>query len=201
MAAPVCGWKLEEAARKSGAHRIAGLDEVGRGPLFGPVVAAAVILPEGCRLQGLTDSKKLSEKKRNELDIEIRASAVAWAIAAVDVGNHRPHQHPPGLAAEAMRRAVEQLALVARLSAHRRPRHHRLALPAAGRHSGRRHQLLHRRRQRPRQGPPRPPAGRARRPVPRLRPRPPQRLLLASSTWTPSPASAPPRCTAKAISP
>jgi ribonuclease HII len=43
--APVCGWTLEEAARGRGALRIAGLDEVGRGPLFGPVVAAAVILP------------------------------------------------------------------------------------------------------------------------------------------------------------
>jgi ribonuclease HII len=79
-----CGWKLEEAARRNGALSIAGLDEVGRGPLFGPVVAAAVILPGGCRLHGLTDSKKLSEKKRDELDLEIRACAVAWAIAAVD---------------------------------------------------------------------------------------------------------------------
>ncbi|MGA9424460.1 MAG: ribonuclease HII, partial [Terracidiphilus sp.] len=41
---PVCGWKLEKAARKAGALRIAGVDEVGRGPMFGPVVAAAVIL-------------------------------------------------------------------------------------------------------------------------------------------------------------
>jgi ribonuclease HII len=81
---PVCGFALEEAARKHGALRIAGLDEVGRGPLFGPVVAAAVILPRGCRLQGLTDSKKLTEKKRNQFDIEIRSNAVAWAIAAVD---------------------------------------------------------------------------------------------------------------------
>ncbi|MFP5210940.1 MAG: ribonuclease HII, partial [Acidobacteriota bacterium] len=79
-----CGWALEEAARRKGALRIAGLDEVGRGPLFGPVVAAAVILPRGCLLEGLDDSKKLPEKKRNELDREIRASAVAWAIAAVD---------------------------------------------------------------------------------------------------------------------
>ena len=54
----VCGWTLEEAARQRGALRIAGLDEVGRGPLFGPVVAAAVILTRGCRLPGLTDSKK-----------------------------------------------------------------------------------------------------------------------------------------------
>ncbi len=64
---PVCGWKLEEAARKLGAMRIAGLDEAGRGPIFGPVVAAAVILPQGCRLQGLTDSKKLTEKQAQQL--------------------------------------------------------------------------------------------------------------------------------------
>ena len=82
---PVCGWRLEKAARSEGALQIAGLDEVGRGPMFGPVVAAAVILPAGCRLRGLTDSKKLSEKKRNELDVAIRAKATAWAIAAVDV--------------------------------------------------------------------------------------------------------------------
>jgi ribonuclease HII len=83
--APACGWKLETAARKLGASRIAGLDEVGRGPMFGPVVAAAVILLKGCRLQGLTDSKRLSEKQRNEFDTIIRAEAEAWAIAAVDV--------------------------------------------------------------------------------------------------------------------
>ncbi|MGB6191968.1 MAG: hypothetical protein WBF42_05850, partial [Terracidiphilus sp.] len=69
--APVCGWKLERAARQSGAQSIAGLDEVGRGPMFGPVVAAAVILAPGTRFRGLTDSKKLPEKKRTELDIEI----------------------------------------------------------------------------------------------------------------------------------
>ena len=49
MATIRCGWTLEEAARRRGALRIAGIDEVGRGPLFGPVVAAAVILPQGCR--------------------------------------------------------------------------------------------------------------------------------------------------------
>jgi len=83
--APVCGWALENAARKRGAVRIAGLDEVGRGPMFGPVVAAAVILPTGCRLKGLTESKQLTEKQRNEFDAAIRVVAVAWAIAAVDV--------------------------------------------------------------------------------------------------------------------
>ena len=107
---PVCGWKHEKAARKLGAMRIAGLDEVGRGPLFGPVVAAAVILAPGCHLHGLTDSKKLSEKKRNELDVEIRANAVAWAIAEVDAETiDRINIRQASLLA--MRRAVEQLAL------------------------------------------------------------------------------------------
>jgi ribonuclease HII len=107
---PVCGWTFEEAARKHGALRIAGIDEVGRGPLFGPVVAAAVILPKGCWLPGLTDSKKLSEKKRIEFDIEIRANAVSWAIAAVDAETiDRINIRQASLLA--MRRAVEQLAL------------------------------------------------------------------------------------------
>jgi ribonuclease HII len=107
---PVCGWTLEEAARKVGALRIAGLDEVGRGPLFGPVVAAAVILPEGCLLQGLTDSKKLCEKKRNEFDVEIRLKAVAWAVAEVDAETiDRINIRQASLLA--MRRAVERLGL------------------------------------------------------------------------------------------
>jgi ribonuclease HII len=105
-----CGWKLEEVARSRGALRIAGLDEVGRGPLFGPVVAAAVILPKDCCLQDLTDSKQLSEKKREQLDVQIRACAVAYAIAAVDAETiDRINIRRASL--EAMRRAVEQLAL------------------------------------------------------------------------------------------
>ena len=107
---PVCGWKLERAARKLGALRMPGLDEVGRGPMFGPVVAAAVILAPGFRLDGLTDSKQLSEKKRNEFDLEIRANAVAFAIAAVDAGTiDRINIRQASLLA--MRMAVEQLAL------------------------------------------------------------------------------------------
>ncbi len=107
---PVCGWTLERAAGKLGFARIAGLDEVGRGPMFGPVVAAAVILPPRCRLQGLNDSKKLTEKKRNELDVEIRACAVAWAIAAVDAETiDRINIRRASLLA--MRMAVEQLML------------------------------------------------------------------------------------------
>jgi ribonuclease HII len=107
---PVCGWKHEKAARQLGALRIAGLDEVGRGPMFGPVVAAAVILAPGFRLKGLTDSKKLSEKKRTEFAGEIRQNAIAWAVAAVDVETiDRINIRRASLLA--MRRAVEQLAL------------------------------------------------------------------------------------------
>ena len=107
---PVCGWKFEKAARKQGALRIAGLDEVGRGPLFGPVVAAAVILAPRCRIEGLTDSKKLSEKKREEFEGQIRLNAVAWAVAVVDVETiDRINIRRASLLA--MRLAVEQLAL------------------------------------------------------------------------------------------
>jgi len=105
-----CGMHLEEVARKRGALRIAGLDEVGRGPMFGPVVAAAVILAPKCRIEGLTDSKKLTEKRRNELDGEIRQNAVAWAIAAVDAATI-DQINILRASLLAMRRAVEQLAL------------------------------------------------------------------------------------------
>ncbi len=77
--------------------------------MFGPVVAAAVILAPGTRFKGLTDSKKLAEKKRIELDIEIRARAVAYAIAAVDAETiDRINIRQASLLA--MRLAVEQLA-------------------------------------------------------------------------------------------
>ena len=105
----VCGWKLEKAARKLGATRIAGLDEVGRGPMFGPVVAAAVVLPEKCRLKGLTDSKLLTEKQRNEFDVIIRAEAEAWAIAEVDVETI-DHINIRNASLLAMRLAIEQIA-------------------------------------------------------------------------------------------
>jgi ribonuclease HII len=104
----VCGFVLERAAQREGALRIAGLDEVGRGPMFGPVVAAAVVLPDRFRLRGLTDSKKLTEKQRTGFEIEIRSRAVAWAVAAVDVETiDRINIRRASLLA--MRRAVEQL--------------------------------------------------------------------------------------------
>lgn len=63
-----------------GVRLVAGVDEAGRGPLAGPVVAGAVILPPGCRIFGLDDSKKLSEKKREALYEEIKQVAVAWNV-------------------------------------------------------------------------------------------------------------------------
>lgn len=65
---------------KSGINYIAGVDEVGRGPLVGPVVAAAVILPKGYKLEGLTDSKKLSEKKRNTFYDILMKDAIAIGV-------------------------------------------------------------------------------------------------------------------------
>lgn len=64
---------------------VCGVDEAGRGPLAGPVVAAAVILDPQRPIDGLNDSKKLSEKKRTLLAVEIRAHAIAWAIAEASV--------------------------------------------------------------------------------------------------------------------
>ncbi len=65
-------------------RQVAGVDEAGRGPLAGPVVAAAVILGPKCPIQGLADSKKLSARRREELADEIRARAVAWSVAWAD---------------------------------------------------------------------------------------------------------------------
>ena len=60
-------WRLENQATSQGYKYIAGVDEAGRGPLAGPVVSAAVILPQGFSCDGIDDSKKLSEKKREQL--------------------------------------------------------------------------------------------------------------------------------------
>ncbi len=76
--------KYEKELYKKGITLIAGTDEVGRGPLVGPVVAAAVILPKNYNLEGLTDSKKLSEKKREQYYDIIYKDAIAVGIGEVD---------------------------------------------------------------------------------------------------------------------
>jgi len=80
-----CTLKYEKLAWTSGAKLVAGVDEVGRGSLFGPVVAAAVILDPSYRIRGLRDSKLLDREQRETLAPRIREHALAWAIAAVDV--------------------------------------------------------------------------------------------------------------------
>ena len=89
---------------------VAGVDEVGRGPLAGPVVTAAVILPSDYDLPGLTDSKKLTAKRRQLLDLEIRHQAVCWAYgeASIEEIDHLNILHATMLA---MQRAVVKLKL------------------------------------------------------------------------------------------
>ncbi len=80
-----CTLRYEKKAWDTGARLVAGVDEVGRGSLFGPVVAGAVILDSGYRIRGLRDSKLLPADRREVLAQRIRDHAVAWSIAAVDV--------------------------------------------------------------------------------------------------------------------
>ena len=77
--------ELESSLRAEGYDRICGVDEAGRGPLAGPVCAAAVILPPDVELPGLNDSKKRSEKKRELLFPMIQEQAVAWSVAFASV--------------------------------------------------------------------------------------------------------------------
>jgi len=106
-----CSFKHERALRADGCILVAGIDEVGRGPLAGPVVAAAVILPENFRHKVLDDSKKLSEPVREALYAEFSGDVrIAWAVAVVD---HEEIDRINILRAthEAMRRAVAALAM------------------------------------------------------------------------------------------
>lgn len=75
--------KLEEEARAAGYEHIAGVDEAGRGPLAGPVVSAAVILPADCYIAGINDSKQLSEKKRFDIYQEITEKAIAVGVGII----------------------------------------------------------------------------------------------------------------------
>ena len=77
-------YMYERELREKGIKYIAGVDEVGRGPLVGPVVAACVVLPEEFNLDGLTDSKKLSEKKRDFFFDEIKRQALGVGIGIID---------------------------------------------------------------------------------------------------------------------
>jgi ribonuclease HII len=105
-------WQFECRAQAQGARVVAGIDEAGRGPLAGPVVAAAVVLPLGCDLPGVDDSKKLSENRREELFTMIQTHALAIGIGMSDAATvDRINILQATLAA--MRQAVEQLPLPA----------------------------------------------------------------------------------------
>ncbi len=89
---------------------ICGVDEAGRGPLAGPVIAAAVILPEGCIIEGLDDSKKISPKKREKLYDDIISKAVSWSAAQASV-EEIEEINILNAAMLAMKRAVDSLSV------------------------------------------------------------------------------------------
>lgn len=101
-------WTLENEIYDSGVELLCGVDEAGRGPLAGPVCAAAVILPRGLEIDGLNDSKKLSEKKREALFDVICDSAVSYGIAFASV-DEIESMNILNAAMLAMNRAIEKL--------------------------------------------------------------------------------------------
>ena len=103
-------WEIERELHKEGVGPICGVDEAGRGPLAGPVCAAAVILPPEAELSGLNDSKKLSEKKREQLFPEIQRLALAWSVAFASV-EEIEERNILGATMLAMNRAISGLSL------------------------------------------------------------------------------------------
>ena len=108
-------WKLENEIYGEGYRLICGVDEAGRGPLAGPVYAAAVILPRGLVLEGLDDSKKLTEKKREALFDPIREQAIAYGIASASVEEIET-RNILNATFLAMNRAIEKLSPVPALA-------------------------------------------------------------------------------------
>ncbi|MFN7826509.1 MAG: ribonuclease HII [Acidobacteriota bacterium] len=101
---------FENDLRQQGFQLIAGVDEAGVGPMAGPVVAAAVMLPQSIRLEGLDDSKRLTEARRAELAAQIKAHALAWAVGLATVEEiDQINIYQASL--QAMRRAVDSLSI------------------------------------------------------------------------------------------
>ena len=103
-------WEIERELHAEGIGLICGVDEAGRGPLAGPVCAAAVILPPETELPGLNDSKKLSEKKREQLFPQIQRIALAWSVAFASV-EEIEERNILGATMLAMNRAIAGLSL------------------------------------------------------------------------------------------
>ena len=108
-------WTLENEIYAGGVKRLCGVDEAGRGPLAGPVCAAAVILPQNCEIEGLNDSKKLTEKKREALFDVICAAAVSYGIAFATVEEIEEY-NILGATFMAMNRAIAMLDSVPELA-------------------------------------------------------------------------------------
>lgn len=108
-------WTIENEIYNSGINVICGVDEAGRGPLAGPVCAAAVILPRGIEIPGLNDSKKLSEKKRDELYDVIIDKALAYGIAFAEVEEIEEY-NILNATFMAMNRAIEKLSVTPELA-------------------------------------------------------------------------------------
>ncbi len=108
-------WQLENELYDSGIITLCGVDEAGRGPLAGPVCAAAVMLPRGIVIEGLNDSKKLSERRRERLYDDIKEKAIHWAVAFASVEEIET-LNILGATYLAMNRAIEGLGIVPELA-------------------------------------------------------------------------------------
>ena len=115
MKAEIDLWELENELYDSGISTLCGVDETGRGPLAGPVCAAAVMLPRGIVIDGLNDSKKLSEKRREQLYGEITAKALHWSVAFASV-EEIEELNILGATYLAMNRAIAGLGVVPELA-------------------------------------------------------------------------------------
>ena len=115
MKAEIDLWGLENELYDSGISMLCGVDEAGRGPLAGPVCAAAVMLPRGIVIDGLNDSKKLSEKRREQLYGEITAKALHWSVAFASV-EEIEELNILGATYLAMNRAIAGLGVVPELA-------------------------------------------------------------------------------------
>lgn len=115
MKAEIDLWELENELYDSGISTLCGVDEAGRGPLAGPVCAAAVMLPRGIVIDGLNDSKKPSEKRREQLYGEITAKALHWSVAFASV-EEIEELNILGATYLAMNRAIAGLGVVPELA-------------------------------------------------------------------------------------
>ena len=122
-------WSLEYEIYDSGLSPLCGVDEAGRGPLAGPVCAAAVILPRGTVIEGLNDSKKLSEKRREALYDEIIGKAIAFGVAFASV-EEIEEKNILEATFLAMNRAIEKLSVVPALALIDGNRNKGIALPS-----------------------------------------------------------------------